>query len=97
VINHLSQFATLKAVGFSDGFLLRTILSEGWILSVLGYWPGLLGAAVLTQLTRHVIVLPVSLTLERMAGIFGLTLLMCLLAALLAVRKVRSADPASAF
>ena len=40
VSNHLAQYATLKAMGYSDGYLQRVVLDESLILSVLGYVPG---------------------------------------------------------
>ena len=40
VSNHLPQYATLKAIGYSDGYLRRVVMEESLILSLLGYLPG---------------------------------------------------------
>ncbi len=42
VTNHLPQYATLKAMGFDDRYLLRVVLNQALVLSLLGYFPGLL-------------------------------------------------------
>jgi len=39
VNNHLPQYATLKAIGYTDGYLRRVVLEEAVILSLLGYFP----------------------------------------------------------
>ena len=39
VNNHLPQYATLKAIGYSDGYLRRVVMEESLILSLLGYLP----------------------------------------------------------
>lgn len=97
VLNHLPQFATLKAMGFADGYLLRIVMSEGLILSLIGFWPGLLAAIVLTTMAQAVILLPVVVTVERAALVLGLSIAMCGVAAAAAVQKLRHADPANVF
>jgi putative ABC transport system permease protein len=97
VINHLPQFATLKAMGFSDGYLLRIVMSEGIYLSLIGFWPGLAAAIVLTNAAQSIIILPVAVTPDRAALVLGLTIVMCCVAAAAAVRKLAQADPANVF
>jgi hypothetical protein len=41
VSDHLSEYATLKAIGYRDGFLFSIVFKESLLLSVLGYVPGL--------------------------------------------------------
>jgi putative ABC transport system permease protein len=41
--------------------------------------------------------LPIHMTLERAASVFALTLFMCCASAALAIRKLRSAQPAEIF
>ena len=55
VTNHLPQFATMKAMGFTDGYLLKVVLSQAFILSILGYIPGFFLALVLYRVAtvRH--------------------------------------------
>lgn len=97
VSNHLPQFATLKAIGYSDGYLQRVVLQEAIILSLLGFLPGSILAGALYALAKAATRLPLAMTFNRGLLIFALTLVMCSLSGLLAVRKLRQADPADVF
>lgn len=97
VVNHLPQFATLKAMGFTNGYLLRVVLGQAAILSMLGYFPGAILAMVVYQITTTAIQMPVSMTAGRALGVLFTTLAMCGLSAMVAVRKARTADPADVF
>lgn len=97
VAHHLPQFGTLKAVGFTDGYLLRLIMLQSLILSFLGYWPGVLLAWGLYVIARDVTFLPVQMTPERVAAVLALTVVMCLFSGAMAVSKLRSIDPAEVF
>jgi putative ABC transport system permease protein len=97
VSSHLPQYATLKAIGYSDGYLRRIVLHESLVLSVLGYLPGALLAWSLYAVTVKATNLPMRMTLTRGVLIFGLTVVMCGVSGLLAMRKLRQADPAAVF
>jgi putative ABC transport system permease protein len=97
VSNHLPQFATLKAIGYPDGYLRRVVLHEAFILSVLGYLPGTLIARGLYAVAVRATRLPMEMTTGRGMLIFGLTVVMCSLSGLLAMQKLRHADPADVF
>ncbi|MFI4852632.1 MAG: ABC transporter permease DevC [Gimesia chilikensis] len=97
VSNHLPQFATLKAIGYSDGYLQQVVLQEALILSILGFLPGTLISSGLYTMARSATRLPMTMTLERGFLIFGLTVMMCSLSGMLAMRKLRQADPAEVF
>ncbi len=97
VVNHLPQFATLKAIGFTGLFLLGIIVSEGIILSLIGFWPGLIMAHGLAWLAQEATLLPVSITLSNTVGVLVAAIVMCVLAASIAVRKITQAEPASVF
>ncbi|MDX1930036.1 MAG: ABC transporter permease DevC [Pirellulaceae bacterium] len=97
VVNHLPQFATLKAIGFTGFFLLGIILAEGVILSLLGFGPGLIMAHGLTILAQHATLLPVTITLSNTFGVLLAAISMCVFAASIAVRKITQAEPASVF
>ncbi len=97
VASHLPQFATLKAMGFTDGYLLRIVLGQGLILSILGYIPGTILAMVVYLVLWKVTNLPIVPTWERGVFLLVLTVLMCFLSGMVAVRKLRSADPADVF
>ncbi len=97
VSNHLPQYATLKAIGYSDRYLRRIVLQESVILSLLGFLPGAGLAWGLYAVTVKATNLPLRMTWDRGALIFGLTVVMCGLSGLVAMRKLRQADPADVF
>ena len=97
VTDHLSEYATLKAIGFSDSFFVWIIVQESFILSVMGFVPGAGLAEILYMLTRSVAGMQTYMSLASLATVFGLSLSMCLAAGLLATRKLRKANPADIF
>jgi putative ABC transport system permease protein len=97
VSEHLPEYATLKAVGYSDGYLFNLVMQEAVILSVLGFLPGVLISHFVYQLTQAATLLPLRLTVPRTFGVYFLTLFMCALSATLAARRLKAADPAEIF
>ena len=97
VSEHLAEYATLKAMGYADRYLFFVVLYEAVVLAVLGYIPGLAVSFQLYRLTNQATHLPMNLNLEAGASVLGLTIVMCGISGLIAVRKVRSADPAEIF
>lgn len=95
--DHLSEYATLKAMGYSDLSLLSVVIQEAIILAVLGFIPGFFGSLgvyhLLSTLTR------IPLTMQSMVAIqvFLLTLIMCGISGVIASSKLRSADPVDVF
>ncbi len=97
VSEHLGEYATLRAMGYSNGFVSGIVLQQAAILGVLGFIPGLLAAHVLYGRAAAATFLPLAVTPERAATVFAMTLAMCAISGLLAVRKVRRLDPAEVF
>jgi len=97
VASRLPEYATLKAMGYSPSYLAQTVLQQAWLLSVAGYLPAFCTAMVLYQITSSLSGIPTFMTWQRAFGVFGLSLLMCTLAGLLALRKLLKAEPASLF
>ncbi len=97
VTDHMPQFATLKAVGFSKKFMTGIVFKEALLLSVMGFIPGLAASFGLYAFIEHCSRIVMTLTLERVLVIFVLTVLMCNIAGFLAVRKALMADPAELF
>jgi putative ABC transport system permease protein len=97
VADHLSEFATLKAMGYSNAYLVGVVLQEALLLGAVGFVPGLLFSAVVYWLLSWQTGLPMVLTLGRVGLVFALTVGMCMLAGTLALRKVIEKDPAEVF
>lgn len=97
VTDHLPEYATLKAMGYKNGYLLMVVFQEAIILSILGYFPGFALAMGLYTLTRSATNLPMLMTLSRAMIVLILTIIMCCVSGAIAVRKLQAADPADIF
>lgn len=97
VADHLPEYATLKAIGYTNRYLSGVVLQEALILAAAGFVPGMAVTygtyRVLTDLTG----LPLVLTPGRFALVLVLTAVMCVASGLLAVSKVKKVDPADVF
>ena len=94
IADHLAEYATLKALGYSGRYLAAVVVIEATIIALIGYLPGLAVAWRLYEVTRGATMLPMILSAGRGFLVLGLTLPMCWLSGLIAMRKLRAADPA---
>ena len=97
VCDHLAEYATLKAIGYTNRYLVWVLLQEAFILSICGYIPGLLLSFILYKVSSDATLLPIAMSFDRAAFVLVLSLLMCSMSALIAMRKLRDADPADIF
>lgn len=97
VNEHLAEYATLKAMGFTNNYLLCVVFQEALILALFGYIPSVGISLGLYELTKSATSLPMFMTASRFVLVFILTILMCSISGAIAVRKLRAADPADIF
>ncbi len=97
VSDHLVEYATLKAIGYSHNYFLSVILQEALILAILGYIPGLAFAFFLYKQARTATLLPIFMSSSRAIMVLILTIFMCFISGTIAVKKLKSADPADIF
>ena len=97
VSQHLPEYATLKAMGYSDRYLLWVLLQEALLLALLGYFPGLLLSFGLYQIAYAATLLPIVMKLKTAISVLILTIVMCSVSGAIAMKKLRSADPADVF
>jgi putative ABC transport system permease protein len=97
VADHLSEYATLKAMGYTDMYLLIVVFQEAVILAIIGFMPSIAAAVGLYTMTRNATSLPLLMTASRAMLVLTLTVIMCLVSGAIAVRKLRAADPADMF
>jgi putative ABC transport system permease protein len=95
--DQLPQYATLKAMGYGNRFLASVVLQQAAFYAFVGYIPAWMLCIVLFRYISGVMVGPMQLTVILTTQTFLLTLVMCVLAALLALRRVIAADPAEVF
>ncbi|MBZ5500339.1 MAG: ABC transporter permease [Acidobacteriia bacterium] len=95
-IDHIREFGTLKAMGATNGYIYRIILQQAVISALIGYGVGIALAMAVEWSSRGGganIVLPHAVRV----GLFGLTLMMCVSAAMVSINKVTKIDPAMVF
>lgn len=97
VADHLSEYATLKAMGYGDAFISAVVLFEAVILSFAGFVPGVLISTYLYRVTENATHLPMRMTTDTGLVVLLMTVLMCGISGLIALRKLRAADPADIF
>ncbi|MBW4688174.1 MAG: ABC transporter permease DevC [Komarekiella atlantica HA4396-MV6] len=97
VSEHMPEYATLKAMGYSDRYLLGVLFQEALVLAVLGYIPAFFLSFGLYQITYAATLLPLTMKLERAIAVLILTIVMCSFSGAIAMRKLRAADPADVF
>lgn len=91
------EYGILKAVGFTNTALYRFVIEQVLAIGLAGFVLGLIAAVVLGGLIAgQVPAFPVTVRLQDVALVFGLTVMMSLLAALLPARHVASVDPVTA-
>jgi len=94
--DHLGEFATLRALGSSKGYIYQVILAQAGISAVVGYALGISIALVILVLS-HNTALPMVMTPGLAFWLFTLTVGMCAISALSAIVKVTKIDPATVF
>ncbi|MEB3148058.1 MAG: ABC transporter permease DevC [Sphaerospermopsis sp.] len=97
VSDHLPEYATLKAMGYTDSYLLGVLIQEALLLAILGYLPAFFLSFGLYQLTFAATMLPISMKVDRAITVFIMTVIMCSVSGAIALKKLRSADPADIF
>ncbi len=97
VADHLPEYATLKAMGYSTQRLIEVVLFEAMLLAILGFVPGCLSSIGVYKLLTWLTKIPVTLRFDVASQVFGLTVGMCVLSGVVALRKLSGADPADIF
>ena len=94
--DHLNEFATLRALGSSSGYIHQVILAQAGLSAVVGYILGMIISLAVLWLSRSS-PLPLVMTPGLAASLFALTLGMCAISAVSAIIKVTKIDPATVF
>ncbi|TAK61354.1 MAG: FtsX-like permease family protein [Methylobacter sp.] len=97
IANHLNEFATLKAMGYKNNYFIRVVFASAFFLAILGFMPGYILSIGLYHLAEGQIYMPMPMTLNKTITIFLFILTMCATAGMLAMRKLKSANPADMF
>ena len=97
VSDHLPEYATLMAMGYPVSRLLGVVVREGLMLALIGYLPAYTAGQGLYWFVRDATRLPVGMDLTRSLTVFLMIVVMCMVSAGLAMRRLVDADPAEIF
>lgn len=97
VSDHLPEYATMKAMGYSDRFVVGIIVQESVLLAALAFVPSLVLAIGLYAVLANSTSLLIAMTVQRAVAVFALTLTMAAGSGWLATGKLRRLDPADIF
>jgi putative ABC transport system permease protein len=95
--DQLSQYATLKAMGYENSYLVGVVLMQAGFYGLVGFLPAWILGLVLFRAIGNMALLPMHLGAGIALGTLLLTVGMCVLAGMLAVRRILDADPAEVF
>ena len=91
--DHLYEFATLRAMGASNGYIYKVIICQALLSAIIGFaFAALIGTAVVHFTAKSA--LQVVITPNLMMELFVLTVVMCIASALASIVRVVRVDPA---
>lgn len=97
ITNHLSEYATLKAMGYRHRYLVAVVFAESMILALMGFFPGMIASRGLYKLAEGATFIPMPMPFTKIVSVFVMIVIMCFVSGLLAMRKLRKANPADMF
>lgn len=97
VNSHMKEYATFKAMGYRNQYLLAVVFEEAIILAFLGFIPGLVLPIGLYHLAANATALPIYMKFSRAVVVLILTIVMCSISGAIATRRLQAADPADMF
>lgn len=95
-MEHLDEFATLKAMGASKSFVVRIVLIQALVFCVLGGAVGVLSAIPIVTLAQNVVAW-IYTPLWLLPVVLLPSLLMCVFASIASIRTALSVEPAKVF
>jgi putative ABC transport system permease protein len=94
--DHINEFATLRAIGSSNGYIHKVIVCQALLSAVIGFSVAELISLIIVRMTAET-ALPIVVTPLLTLGLFLLTVVMCVSSAIAAIIQVTRIDPASVF
>lgn|SRR5579872_527138 len=94
--DHISEFATLRAMGSSNNYIYNVIIYQALLNAVIGF---VIAAGIGYEVVRMTekSALPIVITPWLVAALFLLTIVMCIASGMVAIVRVVRIDPASVF
>jgi putative ABC transport system permease protein len=97
ITRQLAQYATLKAIGYTNADLGGIVVTLATIMSTTSFVPAVMLSLIIYRIVRHATLLPIEMTLARLFGVLLTAWAMAVLSALWSLRVLRRVDPAELF
>ncbi len=94
--DHLTEFATLRALGSSSTYIYKVILAQAGVSAITGYALGVAISLIVVKFSGQT-ALPMLFTPGLAAFLFAVTTFMCAISAISSIFKVTTIDPAMVF
>jgi putative ABC transport system permease protein len=95
--DRLGEFATLKAMGYSNSWLFLRVVEQAVYLALLGYAAGVVVSLLAFRIVHAATGLPMLFRPTTAAIVLLLTVLMCIFSGAFAARRLVAADPAQLY
>jgi putative ABC transport system permease protein len=97
ITNKLKEFATMKAIGLSQSFIYGIGITQMLIYITISFIPAITLTFIIFYTTYTLTKMPIELTPDLILTVAIMTLVMGIVSGIMALNKVRSADPAELF
>jgi putative ABC transport system permease protein len=97
IMNKIKEYATLKAMGYTNSYMNKIVVQQATIFALLGFVPATGMAVLMYRISQIVTNLPMIMTYQRVIFVLALSVGMCSVSGMLVSRKVARADPADLF
>jgi putative ABC transport system permease protein len=94
---HLPEYATLKAIGYHDGYLRDIVVTVAVLMASVAYVPAVVASVAIYRIVRNLTLLPIAMTVPRLVAVLLVTLAISIGAAVVSVRGLRRANPVDLF
>lgn len=97
VNEHIREYGTLKALGIPDRLLYASIIWQAVVMGFIGFIPGLLLGLAVAGYAQSARGIAIEITLPITLEVLGLSIAMCVVSAIFAVRRAMTIDPMIVF
>jgi putative ABC transport system permease protein len=97
VTSRMHEYATLKAIGYDNAYLVRVMFEQSLLLTLAAFTVAWGVSAVLYEVTALGAQIPIRMTWPNLLLVLSLTAALCVASGLAAIRKAYRADPAELF
>lgn len=95
-VDHIREYGTLKAMGATNGYLYRIIITQAVVSGLISFVIGIAVSLVISHVSMAG-TLAIIVNFPLGVALFLLTMAMCCLSSIVAIRKATTIDPAMVF